>query len=63
MKRKDALTALRTAGYHDDRRTWTHLYVENRISFHVAENAWNDGRRAKIAGVKCNCHECREVAS
>ena len=46
MKRKLALDAIRAAGYENDRRAFTRLYVENRVSFAAAQAAFNAGRCA-----------------
>jgi hypothetical protein len=61
MTRKQALNAIQFAGYHEDRATGTRLYVENRVSITAYNEAFNKGRRAKAAGVPCNCMECKEV--
>jgi hypothetical protein len=37
MKRKDALTVCKVAGYHQDRATFTRVYIENRISRPAAD--------------------------
>jgi len=60
MKRSDALSALRLAGYHNDSRAFTRTYVENRISYRVAQQEWRLGVSAKLAGVRCTCFECKE---
>lgn len=43
MTRKMLLGYLRLAGYENDRKAWTRLYVEHRIGFVAAEQSWNDG--------------------
>lgn len=58
MKREYLLAYLRVAGYHEDRATFTRLYIENRISRPAAEDAFRAGRQAKVRGVRCDCHEC-----
>lgn len=63
MKRKDALAALRIAGYHDDERTWVRVFVESRISQAVAKDAWAAGQQQRAAGLRCTCHECCKRAS
>lgn len=60
MKRTDALSALRLAGYHNDSGSFTRVYVENRISHKVAQQEWSLGVAAKLAGVRCTCFECKE---
>jgi hypothetical protein len=44
MTRKQAIDALKAAGASDDRKTWTRVYVENRVSLTVANQAWRDGQ-------------------
>jgi hypothetical protein len=58
MKRDDLLRAIKYAGYHEDTKTGTRLYVENRISFQAYNDAWNQGRRMKQNGIPCGCSEC-----
>ena len=60
MKHKDALAWIRIAGFHDDKRAFTRLYVENRISFAVAQERFRAGAEARAAGVKCTCRDCNE---
>ena len=43
MKRKQVLACLKAAGATNDRQTWTRVYVENRVSFTVANQMWRDG--------------------
>ena len=61
MKRKDALSAMVFAGYHDDHRGWARLFVENRIAKDKAEQAFRDGARARAKGIGCGCYECKEA--
>jgi hypothetical protein len=58
MKRKDALNAIMYAGYHEDTRTGTRLFIENRISFEVYNAKFNEGRQRKRNGQRCGCSEC-----
>ena len=60
MKRADALTSLRIAGYHADQRTFVRVYVENRISKKVADEEFRRGAAMRRAGVGCTCLECKE---
>lgn len=57
-KREQVLQAVKVAGYHEDRAMGTRLYVEGRISMASYLQAFNAGRRAKVAGVKCGCLDC-----
>lgn len=59
--REITLTKLRVAGYHDDQATFTRAYVEGRVSYQVAKEAFRVGRAQRAAGVRCDCHECREA--
>jgi hypothetical protein len=61
MKREVLTTLIRTAGYHEDRASFTRLYVENRISKQAADEAYRSGRQARAAGVRCDCHECKAI--
>lgn len=63
MKREHVLTYLRVAGYHDDRAAFTRLYVENRIGYKAAQDAYRAGRAARDAGVRCDCHDCKHAPS
>jgi hypothetical protein len=44
MTRKAALAALKAAAAQDDRKTWTRVYVENRVSLPVALQMWREGQ-------------------
>ena len=59
MTIKEALSIIKFAGYHGDDRTATRIYCENRIGYQRFIEALNDGRRARKAGVPCNCPQCR----
>ena len=50
-KRELTLAHMRVAGYDNDSGTWTRLYIENKISYAVAKQAWADGVRMREAGV------------
>ena len=43
MKRTDLIRALKGCGAENDRAKFTRLYIENRISRGVADQAWRDG--------------------
>lgn len=58
MKREIALSLMVVAGYHDDHRAWTRLYVEQRVSFAVANAQFKKGQQAKRNGVRCTCADC-----
>lgn len=64
MKRDDILNALKFAGYHGDRATFTRLSIENRIAIVAAGRAYARGIEARKAGQRCGCSDCTvEVAS
>jgi len=63
MKRSDAINAIRFAGYHGDKSTFTSLYIENRVSRSGAEKAFRDGQAAKKSGQRCGCMDCRDGAA
>lgn len=44
MTRKQLLACLKAAGATNDKQAWTRLYVENRVSFQVANQQWRDGQ-------------------
>lgn len=52
------LAAMKVAGYHNDHRAFTRLYVEHRISFVRAKAMFQLGIKAKHAGVPCSCPGC-----
>lgn len=60
MKRSDVTSYLRIAGYHNDQRAFTRLYIENSISLAAAKEAFASGERARAVGVKCTCVDCTE---
>lgn len=58
MTRALVLAYMRIAGYHDDRATFTRLYIENRIGRARANEAFRAGQAAKLRGVPCTCTTC-----
>lgn len=63
MTRTQAITALRMAGYHDDRDAFTKIYIDNRIPFKSATIAFNAGKRLRVDGVRCGCNICAPKSS
>ncbi|MDH4172113.1 MAG: hypothetical protein OEW90_01810 [Betaproteobacteria bacterium] len=59
MKREDALTLAKVAGYHNDSRSFTRLIIEQRVNRATMNRAWHAGTNARAAGVLCDCRECR----
>lgn len=56
-----AIESMRYAAYHDDRKAWTRLYIENRVSFLRANEAWKSGVAAKERGIPCRCPDCSNI--
>lgn len=61
MTRKQALTAIRTAGFHDDSTEYTRLLITNRISVHVAREAFKEGAHLRAQGARCDCNACKQI--
>jgi len=53
-QRELTLAHLRIAGYDNDSATWTRLYIENKISYAAAKQAWAEGVRMREAGIPRN---------
>lgn len=62
MKRSDVLAHARFAGYHSDARALVRLKAENRIDNVAVNRAYDEGFRARQAGVKCTCADCKVPA-
>ena len=60
MKREQAIDLLRFAGYHGDRTSFTRLYIENRVSYAAAKQAYSQGEAAKSRGLGCGCNDCKK---
>jgi hypothetical protein len=63
VKRELAISLLRSAGYHNDGGEFVRLYVENRVSYTKAKEAFSQGRAARARGVKCGCRDCQQAVS
>ena len=59
-RREYILARMRAAGYHADTRTFTRLYIENRVRLPIAQAAFREGERARRAGMRCTCWECEK---
>ena len=57
-KRDHKIAQIKIAGYHNDRRGFTRAYIGGRMSHDVAMKAWDEGQKARAAGVGCSCAEC-----
>lgn len=58
MKRATVLNWVRFAGYHNDVKAGTRIFVENRISKAAYDAAFTEGRRQRANGIKCGCQDC-----
>lgn len=58
-KRDVALNRAKCAGYHGDASSFARLIIESRVARPKMNQAYWLGQQAKIAGVPCNCFECR----
>lgn len=63
LTRATALRLAKVAGYHGDRREWTRLLIEARVSRPSLAEAFRSGAAAKSAGVGCTCGDCAAVQS
>lgn len=61
MTRRQAINHLRVAGYHADMRSFTRLYVENRVSIKAAREAFAEGQRMRDGGMPCTCIDCQQA--
>lgn len=58
-KRKITLHCMKIAGYHNDRSTFTRLYIESRIKPELCHESFRLGLVMKANGIKCFCNECK----
>lgn len=61
MKRKDALIFAKVAGYHSDSAWFTRLIIEARVNRQSMNDAYRNGFAAKLAGVRCECIDCKRA--
>ena len=59
-KREKALAICKIAGYHGDSKGFTRAYIENKLSYQAAQQAYTQGIREKDAGVPCTCYACNK---
>jgi hypothetical protein len=59
MKHKDALRAIRAAGYHGDRELGMHLYLKNWISLSSFAREFDTGAAMRQSGLPCDCLNCK----
>jgi hypothetical protein len=60
MKRSLVISYMRIAGYHADGAAFARLYVEQRVSYEAAKQAFREGKAMRAAGVPCTCSACKE---
>jgi hypothetical protein len=58
-KRELVLENVKIAGYHNDAAAGTRAFIGGHISNATYLKAWRKGQRAKEAGVRCDCLDCR----
>ena len=58
-KKEMVLAQLRIAGYHEDKKEFTKVYIDNKISMLLATEAYNSGIKLKQKGMKCTCSKCK----
>lgn len=63
MKRADAIAYMRIAGYHEDRKRFTQLLIENRVRREVADQAFAVGQKQRAGGMGCACYQCKKAAA
>lgn len=56
--REFALETIKIAGYHNDVKTFTQVFVLSRLSREAANQAFITGQTMKENGVKCDCEDC-----
>lgn len=60
-RRARVLDAMKVAGYHDDRKAFTRLLIENRVGRDAAARAFQVGQTARDRGVPCSCFDCNRT--
>jgi hypothetical protein len=60
-KKEITLASCKVAGYHNDMKSFTRVYVESRLSLVVAQEAYNQGIKLRESGMKCTCSKCKEA--
>lgn len=56
--REIVLQLVKVAGFHNDTREGTRLFIQNKLSKKAYEAAFNAGREEKKNGGKCSCKQC-----
>lgn len=60
-KRDVALTIAKSAGFHNDTRTFTRAIIERRVNREAMNAAWAAGVAARNSGGRCQCYECSKA--
>ena len=63
MTRQILIDSIGFCGYHEDKKRYTRLIIENRISLPIAQEAYRQGIAKKRAGWKCECFECKKLSN
>jgi hypothetical protein len=63
MSRNDLLACFRSAGYHNDQKSFTRLFCGNRINKQTANEQFNIGVQQRMSGTACSCYECTKKAT
>jgi hypothetical protein len=58
MNHRQAIHQLRTAGWHDDKQRLKTLLATSKVSPPLATQAFKDGRKLRVNGVRCGCNIC-----
>lgn len=58
-KKQTLIQLIKIAGYHNDTKIGTRLFVENRITRADYDAAFHAGLAAKAAGQICTCSQCK----
>jgi hypothetical protein len=58
MTRAQAIHQMRVAGWHEDTVALSILQSSTGISRAVAKQAFIDGHKMRLRGIRCGCNEC-----
>jgi len=53
--------SFKIAGYHDNIRDFARILEDSKVPKHIADNAWNEGKREREKGVPCSCYSCQRI--
>lgn len=63
LTRAQRLRLMRNAGYHEDRVTFTRLFIGSRIALEIAQAEFAHGQHLRQRGMLCTCTACKQVAA